>query len=800
MPARLPRFLHSKLFYKVIKKENRKMAKRMKKLLSLVLVLSMLLSMGSAAVFADTEEENSGTDLSVIEVQNQNEDETLTEGGSIPKIEAENENSDSTEAAAAPEIETEEAEEIVDAEKLAIMSLEDGAPDYKVQVKVSSTLDNGDVTTVTGTVYDDYSATLVLPDARVNAGNVTVSVSMKDIASMGIKGEKTHKATLSTGATSGSSAALRSALGNLYDFENATVNAVIKSGGETAAVVYEFTGTADENGTVITATTDTASARTAWQLMMKDNFEFVTDKAADSYIVIANGSSMQIGNEKLVFEDGVTDDIVLDNLLGAGGMGAANTQIRDMVRLDTVADSAVTFTLKAGTELAVDQSSAKLLKDVTVTVDVDAAELNAGNILSTLRDADSIDELLATLVGALNTVVGAIDGKSVDVTIEFTCSHTEDEGEVTIPAECTKAGERTFRCTKCGEDLRTETIDALGHETVIDEAKAATCTETGLTEGSHCSRCEEVLIAQEETAALGHTEVIDAAVAPTCGTAGLTEGVHCSVCNEVITAQETVAATGEHIWDAGVVTTPAQVGVEGERTFTCAVCEATRTEPIPALPRRSGGGSSRPVTPPTEITDPEVPLAEALPFDDVKENIWFREAVQFVYANNLMNGAKETKFEPYEDTTRGMIVTILWRLEGEPTATSPAAFTDVADDKYYAKAVDWAVENGIVTGYDDEIFAPERNISRQEMAAILYRYADFKKYDVTGRSEIAGFADANEVQSYAEEAVKWSVNATLIKGRDNNKIAPVDSANRAEVATILMRFVNSVVKTDAETK
>lgn len=189
-----------------------------------------------------------------------------------------------------------------------------------------------------------------------------------------------------------------------------------------------------------------------------------------------------------------------------------------------------------------------------------------------------------------------------------------------------------------------------------------------------------------------------------------------------------------------------------------------------------------------------------MPFDDVKEKDWFREAVQFVYDNDLMNGVGETTFNPYADTTRGMIVTILWRLEGSPEATSPAAFTDVADGNYYTKAVAWAVENGVVTGYSDEIFAPDRNISRQEMAAILYRYAGIKKYDVAGRSEIAGFADVNEVHSYATEALQWSVNAALVQGRGNNNLAPTDGANRAEAATLLMRFVNTVAKADAETK
>ena len=183
-------------------------------------------------------------------------------------------------------------------------------------------------------------------------------------------------------------------------------------------------------------------------------------------------------------------------------------------------------------------------------------------------------------------------------------------------------GVKTFTCTACGE-IRTEDIKATGHTVVVDEAVAPTCTEPGLTEGSHCSVCNEVIKAQEEVAALGHTwddgeittaptciktgvktytctacgqtrtedikatghtAVTDKAIAPTCTETGLTEGIHCSVCNEVIKAQEKVAALG-HKWDSGKVTKKPTYTAKGTKTYTCTVCSDTKTEDIPVLKR-----------------------------------------------------------------------------------------------------------------------------------------------------------------------------------------------------------------------
>ncbi len=169
-------------------------------------------------------------------------------------------------------------------------------------------------------------------------------------------------------------------------------------------------------------------------------------------------------------------------------------------------------------------------------------------------------------------------------------NHDEDEGEVTIAATCTEAGVMTYTCTVCG-DTYTDVIAATGHIAETDAAVEATCTETGLTAGSHCSVCGEILVAQKVVAATGHTVVTDAAVASTCTETGLTAGSHCSVCGEVLAGQEEIAALG-HSYDNGTVTKEPTTTEEGVRTYTCETCGATYTESVEKLSDTSDEGDT----------------------------------------------------------------------------------------------------------------------------------------------------------------------------------------------------------------
>ena len=195
----------------------------------------------------------------------------------------------------------------------------------------------------------------------------------------------------------------------------------------------------------------------------------------------------------------------------------------------------------------------------------------------------------------------------------------------------------------------------------------------------------------------------------------------------------------------------------------------------------------------TEVVEtPETP-DQIGSFTDVDTDDWFADAVQYMLDNGMMNGVTDTTFGPGTTTTRGMIVTILYRLEGEPDTTA-SSFTDVASGMYYADAVAWAQANSIVTGITETIFAPDQAITREQMAAILYRYAQYKGYDVTASNDLSSYTDASRISAYATTAMQWANAEGLITGNTSTTINPTGNATRAEVATILMRFCETVTK------
>ena len=167
---------------------------------------------------------------------------------------------------------------------------------------------------------------------------------------------------------------------------------------------------------------------------------------------------------------------------------------------------------------------------------------------------------------------------------------------------------------------------------------------------------------------------------------------------------------------------------------------------------------------------------------------WFYEDVAYVYENGLMNGVGEGLFGPNATTTRAMVVTILYRLEGEPAVTGDTPFTDLVAGQYYLDAVAWASTNDIVNGVTSTTFAPNDPITREQMAAILYRYAQYKGMDTTDRGNLGSFADGNTVSPYAVEAMAWANAEGLINGVENNRLNPTGQAFRSQVAAILHRF------------
>ena len=190
------------------------------------------------------------------------------------------------------------------------------------------------------------------------------------------------------------------------------------------------------------------------------------------------------------------------------------------------------------------------------------------------------------------------------------------------------------------------------------------------------------------------------------------------------------------------------------------------------------------------FVETEAPVGE--PFLDVNESDWFYDAVVYAYQNELMDGVGGNRFAPNSATTRAQLVTILYRMEGQPAVSGDLPFTDVEAGTWYTNAVGWAAQNGIVNGVGDETFAPGNDLTREQLVTILYRYAESKGYDVSASADLAGYPDGEEIQAYAREAMAWAVAENIIQGMEDDTLKPAGNASRAQIATILMRFCEGV--------
>ena len=199
-----------------------------------------------------------------------------------------------------------------------------------------------------------------------------------------------------------------------------------------------------------------------------------------------------------------------------------------------------------------------------------------------------------------------------------------------------------------------------------------------------------------------------------------------------------------------------------------------------------------PITPGVDNKKPAPKPEVKLPFTDVSTSDWFYDDVAFVYENGLFSGTDSRSFSPNASMTRAMLVTVLYRLEGEPTVTGRSSFTDVRSGAYYEKSVIWAAANGIVTGTDSTSFSPDAKVTREQLAAILYRYAQYRKLDTDASAKLNSFTDADSVSAYASEALGWAVSEGLINGA-SGKLMPKGDATRAQVAAILHRLVKNVL-------
>ncbi len=389
----------------------------------------------------------------------------------------------------------------------------------------------------------------------------------------------------------------------------------------------------------------------------------------------------------------------------------------------------------------------------------------------------------------------------------------------TFPASCTEQGTVFYKCSGCGA-TRTEKIAALGHDLSRCDLFPATCTKPGRVVGT-CARCGVQI--DEVIPAKGHDySYADVRTDPTCTESGHYKGT-CPTCGkdyddvipaldhdwgEWVVAQEpTYTTTGyryhicarcnarvgedipklhTHTWDAGVVTQKPTATEPGVKTYTCTICNEQKTESIPAtgVPDTCPGG---PTCPGYAFRDMPAP------------GNWAHAGLDYCIYSGYINGLSATTVDPSGTCTRAQLVCILYRIQGEPKvvegyelAKLRAPFDDVPRGQWYTNAILWAKLTGIVNGTSATTFDPSGQITREQLAAILYRYTAKYAPDATGNAaSLADYPDAGSVSAYARDAMAWAVGNGLIKGLPHGKtdyLEPGGSTTRAQVATILMRY------------
>lgn len=253
--------------------------------------------------------------------------------------------------------------------------------------------------------------------------------------------------------------------------------------------------------------------------------------------------------------------------------------------------------------------------------------------------------------------------------------------------------------------------------------------------------------------------------------------------NGTVTADKTSAP-------AGTVITLSIAPQEGYALSTIVAKDAAGNE-LTLSPMENGNYTF--TMPESDVTVTATFERESLPFIDI-EGHWAMDAILYVSDNEIMNGVGEERFSPEGNLGRGMMAQIIYNMEGRPAVLAGQTFTDVPADAWYAEAVNWAAQAGIVGGHGNGTFTPEADISREQLAKILYEYAKYKGYSVDAREDLGKFTDTDEVSTWAVDYVKWAVAEGLIEGKPGDRIDPTGTATRAEVATIMMRFCETISK------
>lgn len=363
----------------------------------------------------------------------------------------------------------------------------------------------------------------------------------------------------------------------------------------------------------------------------------------------------------------------------------------------------------------------------------------------------------------------------------------------TVAPTCRTGGFTRTVCAVCGAVTASANTAPVAHKPVANDPIEATCTRPGYTGGTHCAFCGLTLTQPTQTPALGHDEVVATEEYEYSAYYGMIRH-YCRRCE--LKWYETDGGSG-HVHDYTYRTDtvyPTCINA-GYTEHFCACGESYRDGYTAALGHNYVNGvCSRCGN--VEGTCDGGDACPSKPYHDVDTGRWYHEGVDYAIAHGLMNGVGNGMFEPESSMTRAMLVTVLWRYAGSP-AEGTNTFVDVKPNQWYTQAVAWAAKYGVVNGVGHGMFEPDGNVTREQMAAILYRYANGVGIDTSARGNLAAFPDRNQVSSYAVDALSWCNAKGIIGGTKEGGVDYLDPqgfATRAQVATILMRYIEKVVK------
>ena len=621
---------------------------------------------------------------------------------------------------------------------------------------------------------------------------------------------------------------------------NVSNSAIVKASGDTGGITSNSSPvTPSGTGIVFNNGTGTVYGDATLQ-------EALTIGEGES-LKLDNGASLNAGDYDVIVDGGTLDDSIKNSLgdsvkypptitttgLPNGEVGTIYNQTLEATGSDTItwsvtsgslpadlslnydgtitgmptAQGESTFTVEAENDYGNDSKQFTLTIEAAANVPVDRVALSpstlnlkedeTGTLTATVEPSNATNKNVTW--ESSNTSVATVDatGKVTAVSAGTANITVTAQGDSTKSASCTvTVTAATVPVT--GVSLNKDSL-ALGvgdSETLTATVKPEDATNQAVTWTSSNSTVATVDQNGVVTAVAPGTATITVTTADGGFTATCTVTVRPDIPpanpNYRITVEATQGGTvtaDPTAAKAGATVTLTPVPDRGYQVGTVAVTDRFGD---PVAVTEQAGGTYTFTMPNGQVTVTVTFEQAPLPFPDVAEGDWFYDAVRYAYETGLMDGVGDSLFAPNSETTRAQLVTILHRLAGEPEPGGDSGFSDVAAGTWYTDAVAWAAENGIVNGVSDTEFAPGDDITREQLAAILYRYAAYQGYDVSQRADLSGFGDASSIRGYAQEALSWAHAQGLVLGFEDGSLRPQGTASRAQIAAVLMRFLAAV--------